>query len=191
MGDKNDVMLKRVISWAALLLFAMYSTIMLVGYFLYGEQTAMPITLNIGNTDLDTQILQAPRRFALFLRVVAAIAIVVNLQVTIPLLVFPLRALLMYAFMGSERVAEENIFNNMAAAAVVLLTAACLAEYFSTSFAPLCAAIGLLSTTVNSVLLPLLFYHRLKGEAAVKDIKFHSFIAIVTLVAAGIGLRHI
>ena len=65
------------------------------------------------------------------------------------------------------------------------------AEYLSDELAPLCAAIGLMSTTINSVLLPLLFYHCLKGDEAKGDVYFHAFLAALTVLAAVICLKHI
>ena len=60
----------------------------------------------------------------------AAIAIVVNLQVTIPLLVFPLRGLVRYMFLNTENT-EENMLNNMFGTCSILIPAGILAEYFS------------------------------------------------------------
>ena len=198
MEDKSEATLKRVIYRGAVSLFTIYASIMLLGYFFYGEDTAMPITLNIGSIEWTSrgdslsqlQSSLEPNDLALLLRTVAAIAIVVNLQVTIPLLVFPLRGLVRYMFLNTENT-EENMLNNMFGTCSILIPAGILAEYLSDELAPLCAAIGLMSTTINSVLLPLLFYHCLKGDEAKGDVYFHAFLAALTVLAAVIGLKHI
>ena len=70
-------------------IFSLYLLIMGLGYFFYAQYTQVPVSLNIGH-DLMGQDMQN----GAFLRWLSAIGILFNIQVTCPLLTFPIRDIL-------------------------------------------------------------------------------------------------
>eukprot|EP01038_Epipyxis_sp_PR26KG_P008066 gene8066-10928_t len=141
---------KEVILYTTIVILSIYATIMISGYYYYAQFTQIPITLNIGRNYLFEDLKGGP-----LLRTLSAVGIIFNLQVTCPLITFPVRDMLLkMCDLQPAPISIERVV-----ACLVVVVASILALSFSKHFAAMCGLIGSFTTTTNSVVLPILFYH--------------------------------
>jgi hypothetical protein len=227
--------------------FSLYAAIMITGYFFYAQYTDIPVTKNIGRDYLGIDL---PSGAAL--RVMAALGIIFNIQVTCPLITLPIRDILANTvdnvsihchrccsrvqpgsgsgsgsgsgpeLIGSEGVQMErniddfhleppssipSIHTPPSKALTQLCTVITVGSVFlcalklRNNFANICSLIGDVITMINSLLLPMAFYHILYLNNPIHDTNnpsssyvsriniyiLHSAIALLAIVTAVIG----
>jgi solute carrier family 32 (vesicular inhibitory amino acid transporter) len=143
---------------ASIVIFSVYALIMVVGYSTYAQYTLIPVTLNIGRTldnDEDT-------RYGSMLRSLVGLGIISNLQVTIPLVSYPLRELAMKSFALNSFARSYGDIDVMVVIAwsAILISAVC-AIVLRNQLSAVCGFIGSIVTTLNSIILPIIFYQQL------------------------------
>lgn len=67
----------------------MYALVMILGYYFYAQYTQIPVSLNIGNDFFGKNLKNGNT-----LRIIAALGIIFNVQVSCPLITFPIRDML-------------------------------------------------------------------------------------------------
>lgn len=138
----------------------------------------MLVTLNIGRDLLLHDLPQGN-----MLRIMAALGVVSNLQVTCPLVTIPLVDVLLKSFH-----AEVSIRNQRITSIAVILVTTYLALSLDNHFASVCSLIGAFATFTNSIILPLIFYHTVHGDCSKERMVFHAIIFVVSLLCAGAGI---
>jgi hypothetical protein len=220
--------------YAGGVVLAIYAMIMVAGYAFFAQYTSIPVSINIGRDFYGQNLPDGA-----LLRLIAAVGIICNIQVTCPLLTFPIRDIVAAVatslyhrpagvlggmFESSETHADSNIGLELTAtgkqptlykAAVteddtpvpgksthltptqftltmstvstlflVFLFALLLRNYF----ANICSIIGSLVTMVNSLLLPLAFFHKLSNKkSSTARVVLHTCIALLALSTAFVG----
>ena len=157
-----------------------YSSVAFVGYYFFGDQTKIPVTSNIGfdqnGNDLQLGLLE---------RSIAALGVAFNMQVTVPLILFTLRDILVPSSSGS--VALDS-FKNTASLILVFICMSA-AMVFHSHFSALCSLVGSACTTLNSVCLPIAFHHRLfKDSLSWPRVCLHTFILLVVVSSSLLGI---
>lgn len=167
----------RAITLTAGLVVPFYIMILAVGYYGYGASVQAVVTENIGRSLGGTELPNGT-----LLRLLAAIGIVCNLQVTAPIILFTLRDLLHSALNQRHSPASEVV-----ASTVVLFLATVLSLFLRDAFAFVCGLVGSLTTMTNSVVLPIFFFHKVCGRTRPIPLAvtvLHGFILAFAALAA-------
>lgn len=165
-----------------------YLSVMIVGYFYYAQFTKIPVTLNIGRGFHGEDFEDGES-----LRVLSALGIVFNLQVTCPLVIYPLRDLLLKVISVQEetRNTQNRNMHKFMMSCIIILISTTLAVTMRGHFAVFCSLIGSITTTLNSIVLPICFYHQLSKvfHACPHRIKIlHCLILCFCLGSAFLGI---
>jgi len=220
-------------------IFSLYFLIMASGYLFYAQYTQVPVSLNIGH-DLTGQDMQN----GTLLRWLSAVGIIFNIQVTCPLLTFPIRDIMAGAVavaaqavatppqrtggkggdgvecgcgdeetdgdgdVGLELVDEPLPYTTAPSAPtttaaepprpsptlltvctfVTVAAAGAAGVLLRAYFSNICSIIGGVVTVVNSLLLPLAFFHRLSHRrSSPARLAAHAGIAVLALGTAVVG----
>jgi amino acid permease len=182
MQDSGTPSVRRVLFATGLSLCAIYCVILSVGYFFYGQYTSIPVTLDIGRSISGDPLIGASA-----LQLMAAFSIVVNLQVTCPLVIFPLRGMV-NSILSST--CKNGAHDTVALSTVIVVIIAVLtATVFENSFASICAVCGMAGTTINSLVLPIYFYHQVcEDKISPRERILHFTMLTVGLCCSAIGL---
>ena len=205
---------------AGVVVLFIYGLIMVAGYYFYAQFTDIPISLNIGRDFFGHEAVNG-----VFLRSLAAIGIVFNIQVTCPLLTFPIRDILSAIITSFQPVVhtanipisdgfdvgldvsplDENVtskaadnvkplrptpssFVTIVCTVVTILLVMVFALLLRNNFANIISIIGSVVTMVNSLLLPLTFFHILSNRRSSPGrLMAHTAIALLALATAFIG----
>lgn len=122
---------------------------------------------------------------AAFLRILAALGVISNLQVTCPLLTIPLRDVLL-----KVTAMEPKRSNQLYMASLVIALAAMLAISLEGHFASACSLIGAVCTFTDSIILPIVFYHQIlpKDSHNFKIFLWHSIVMVIAISCFSGGL---
>lgn len=135
--------------------------------------------MNIGR---DLQYHDTPH--GIYWKVIAALGIICNLQVTCPIVTFALRD------MAAKIIDfEQTKLNQRVTVVAILVTVTPVALLLSGHFPAVCSLIGSFATIANSVLLPMLFYHTVhSGDVPLPTLVLHGAIVVVALAATCVGM---
>ena len=137
------------------------------------------MTLNIGR-DLSYHDMNHSN----LLRVMAALGVICNLQVTCPLICIPIRDIVKKVLHIEADAAKDRMISVSIVAAATLF-----AILFYDHFASVCSLIGSFGTIFNSIILPLVFYHCTVSEPTpIATRIFHLLLFLVAIVSASIGI---
>jgi hypothetical protein len=122
---------------------------------------------------------------ALALTVMASLGVVSNLQVTSPLLLVALRDVLLKA-LGADP--SQLLQQRLCTTAIVLLAAGG-AWSLSKDFAAVCGLVGSFATIVNSIVMPICFYHSaMQGRYPAHRKAAHAALLAMALLCALAGI---
>ena len=164
--------------------------VMVTGYFVYAQFTQIIVTVNIGRDFYGNDL-----RGGAVLRAVAALGIIFNLQATCPLVVITLRNLALRlisraarASRGSRSQSGSNIagffgkFDEMACS-VGIISVACSVSIFLRDNLGSIFSISTVATILNSIILPLVFFHRLFPSELIATSRYilHGILVVAAL----------
>lgn len=147
------------------------------------------MTLNIGRS-LDLKDIPIS---GAYLKIAAAAGITANLQVTCPLVLFPVRDIILRMTKSSQTNNDGGSSygsSQLIISIVIISVSLTLALLFEYHFAAVCGLIGSICTTVNSVLFPVLFYHSIHKRESIPTSRFwlHGIVVAIALSAAIAGV---
>jgi hypothetical protein len=138
------------------------------------------VTINIGRDLMGKDL---PHGWAA--RVVASLGIICNLQVTCPLVTFALRDLVLQ-LIGHQNPSHSH---RQIASTATTCVAFCLAYLLRNNFASVCSLVGSLAISINSLVLPIFFYHSIYAGTITFSRKIaHICIAVFALLCAVCGV---
>lgn len=118
------------------------------------------------------------------LKIVAALGIVFNLQVTCPLVTFALRDLTLQIIDINPTLTNKHVTSTVLTVCSFLVS--CM---LSGHFATVCSLVGSLATSTNSITLPIIFYHALyHGPISATRKIFHLVMFIFAISSALCGV---
>ena len=170
----------KLLTVSGLVIIGIYSSVAFIGYYFFGDQTKIPVTSNIGLDSYGNDL-----RWGLLERSIAALGVAFNIQVTVPLILFTLRDILLPSFVGAT---FADSFNNTVSFVLVVICMS-VALVFHAHFSMLCALVGSACTTLNSVCLPIAFHQRLFQDSLSRTrICLHATILIVVVLSSFLGI---
>ena len=170
----------KMLTVSGLFIIGTYTSVALIGYYFYGDSTKIPVTSNIG---LDLNGVDLP--WGLFERSIAALGVALNMQVTLPLILFTLRDIIVPSSIGAN---TANALKNTASLVLVFICM-CIALLFHTHFSALCSLVGAACTAVNSVCLPIIFHRRVFHDSlSWRRARLHDLVLIIVVVSSCIGI---
>lgn len=171
----------KLLTISGLAIIGTYSSVAFLGYYFFGDQTKIPVTSNIGFDQNGNDL-----SWGLFERSIAALGVAFNMQVTVPLILFTLRDILLPST-SPGAILSDSLRN--AASLVLVFVCMSAAMLLHTHFSALCALIGSACTTLNSVCLPIAFHHRLfKSSLSRNRICLHAAILVVVVSSSLLGI---
>eukprot|EP01031_Cornospumella_fuschlensis_P033711 gene33711-40785_t len=172
---------KRVLGYAGAGVIGLYATIAVVGYLYYAQYVQSPVTLNIGK-DLGLH----PLPSAPLLRLFATLGVVSNLQVTSPLVVFALRDVV-----SKSTLCLSSQHSGMIVTLCIPIVAMVCALGLSDDFSAVCGFIGSVTTTMNSAILPMVFFHAVhKGDYPMHVKGVHLLLLCSACICSTLGMRN-
>jgi amino acid permease len=163
---------------SGVIIIGVYCMVSVTGYGLFCSYTEMPITKNFG---YNSHKIDLP--FGVVERCLAALGIAFNMQITIPLILFTLKDLVMSISSGAAASRRSLIS--------FLLCLGCMlaAMGLHSNFASLCSLVGSFCTSLNSVCLPVVFYHKLhKGNVSATRTAIHAMMLAFVITASALGI---
>ena len=168
-----------------------YAAVAFTGYAFYGKYVQMPITSAMG-FDKYGHLLPYGR----LIQHTATLGIAMNLQLTIPLILFTVKDMMQELILScsssiaatSSAQSRPTLLTRLIFFLLVLIIMMA-AIFFRTGFATLCSLVGSIATSINSVCLPIFFYHTIcYRQITLQRTAMHAFILLLVLSSSVAGI---